>query len=69
MGITYERLDTILSGLAAGLSSEEVGSRFGIDEKEIQYVVEMKRLSGKMREPPATLLHGDEGKDASPGAE
>ena len=69
MGISYERLDTILWGLAGGLSAEEIGRGFGIDAKEISSVMEMKRLSGKMREPPATLLSDDAERTPSSGVE
>ncbi|HUV36732.1 MAG TPA: NAD(+) synthase [Patescibacteria group bacterium] len=56
MGITYETLDSILWGFSAGLGTEEITGRFGIDATSVEYVIEMKRLSERMREAPASLV-------------
>ncbi len=55
MGISYEELDTVLWGLAEGLDGKGIEERFGIDGKTTRYVIEMKTLSERMREPPATV--------------
>lgn len=54
MGISYEVLDTVLWGLASGLDGKGIEERFGIDRKTTGYVLEMRTLSERMREPPAT---------------
>jgi NAD+ synthase len=55
MGITYEKLDTILAGLAEGIGEEEITRRYGIEGNSIRYVKEIVRRSQKLREPPATI--------------
>lgn len=59
MGISYETLDTILWGLATGMDAGEIASRFAIDSKSIEYVIEIKNLSERLRETPASLLARD----------
>ncbi len=58
MGISYEELDTVLWGLAAGLDGKGIEERFGIGKKTTRYVIEMKTLSERMREPPASIPRG-----------
>ena len=59
MGISYETLDTVLWGLAAGPDAGRIAGRFEIDTKSVEYVIEVTKLSERLREPPASLLARD----------
>ena len=56
MGIGYADLDAVISLLADGKSDEEIEQLAGVNQKSIQYVREMRRLSGPLRAGPASLL-------------
>jgi NAD+ synthase len=59
MGISYETLDTILWGLAAGLDAGKIAGRFGVDKKSVEYVIEVTTLSQRLREPPLSVPEAD----------
>ncbi len=52
LGITYERLDTILKALEKGIKPEEIPKRFDVNEDEVKRVIEMVEKSRHKREPP-----------------
>lgn len=52
LGITYERLDTILKALEKGIKPDEIPKRFDVSEDEVKKVIEMVEKSRHKREPP-----------------
>jgi len=50
MGIDYEKLDLILVGLERKMSLPEIAKEVEVDEKIVDYVRELNRRSGHMRE-------------------
>lgn len=55
IGIEYETLDAILYALSAGLSADEIVQTLDIGRNIVDYVIEVGRQSGSMRDPPASL--------------
>lgn len=58
MGITYDRLDSILYGIEQGLPEEEVARRAGAPAKDVERVSRMVRLSAHKRKFPAVAKVG-----------
>jgi NAD+ synthase len=56
MGISYEELDAILVLLASGLDDDAIVRRGHVDRESIQFAREIKALSQKLRDAPASLL-------------
>ncbi len=57
MGITYDRLDCILSGMEMGLGEEAVAKRAETTAAEVERVAKMVRLTSHKRKfPPAAKL-------------
>jgi len=57
MGITYDRLDSILSGMEMGLGEEDISDRAETTVGEVERVARMVRLSSHKRKfPPAVKL-------------
>lgn len=57
MGITYDRLDSILLGIEQGLSERDVAERTGSSVSEVERVREMVRLSSHKRKfPPVAKI-------------
>jgi len=52
LGITYERLDTILKALEKGIDPAEIPKKFDVSEEEVKRVLEMVEKSRHKREPP-----------------
>ena len=51
LGITYEKLDLVLLGLERKLEIKEI-TKIGVKPETIEYVKELVRRSGHMRNPP-----------------
>lgn len=57
MGITYERLDSILSGLELGLPEEDISRRAGAPMEEVERISRKVRLSAHKRKfPPVAKI-------------
>jgi len=56
MGMSYEKVDSILFLLKEALPDAAIASRAGTDEESVRYVKEITRLSQRFREPTASLL-------------
>jgi len=52
MGIPYEKLDLILSGLDMSMAGKEIAIKTGVKQATIEYVKEMVRRSEHMRASP-----------------
>jgi NAD+ synthase len=55
IGVPYETLDGILCLMGRGLGDAEISSRVGAAGETIRYVKELRDVSQRFREPPATL--------------
>jgi len=56
MGITYAELDTILNALSKGMGIDEIVRTLDVSKRVVEYVVEIKQQSARLRDPPASLL-------------
>lgn len=50
LGISYEKLDLVLVGLEQKMTSHDIAKEALVDEKTVEYVRELNRSSGHMRE-------------------
>jgi NAD+ synthase len=58
MGITYDKLDAILSGVERGLDDKAIASEAGTSIKEVERIVSMVRLSSHKRKLPPVAKVG-----------
>jgi NAD+ synthase len=56
MGISYEELDRILWGLSNGLRTDQIEHKLKIKRQLIDYVMEIRSRSRRLRAGPASLL-------------
>ncbi len=52
LGIPYEKLDLILSGLDTNMAMKDIAAETGVKQKTIEYVKELVRRSEHMRISP-----------------